>query len=1072
MRMNRAFQLALALIAFVCAAPTAQSQSVELRGVVRDSASNAPVAGTVVVALDGVGTTLGRTLTNARGQYRLTMPNGALLLRAVRIGYRAATQRIPLSSADVATVDLVIATVPLQLQTFEVAGARGCPVRADQAQAASMLEQARAGLLATVVARERSPAKLVVLRYDRELDLNGIEIESQTVRVDSSANVTTSFNASRNAVDFVTGGFRTGRVGQYTYFGPDADVLLDERFQRGYCFTIAARDSIRPTQIGLHFAPADSRNGRVDIDGTLWIDTTARSLTEITYRYVGIEALGESFNAGGRVSFVTLPSGVPFIDRWNLRLVGGVDESASRLSSQVYTIRETGGELARATWPDGESWTGPHGTVSLTAIVEGGAPSKNVRLNLAGTDYRAQSDSSGRAAFAYVLPGPYTIAVDDAALSPIGVQLPAGKSLLVARNTTTLARITVPTAVQVFAPRCGSPAPTNKNVWIIARVFGADGLPAVGAHWRVSLEDRGRWKVVSENGITGSDGLIVSCKSVPRDARYEVAAWRDPKDAIRVQRTATDLFNVARVTLPAAVVVARAPAPNSGAATITAMGTVADSLTGVLVPNARVTFVGTPFEGATDMSGTFLVGGITPGTYTVEVSTPALDSVGVVARRSLTLDATQADAIKLFVPSHASILASACGATNVGFVAGTIAMRGDGKLANGKIPDGLRVVAEWQEAVPDSVLKVAGASNSRTLWTGAEVSANGTFRVCGVPAGQRVVLHTESDSVIPWNARPQTLSLFADRQFARVDLLLDSTETATGTLVGTVVGDTTGTKLENVEVSITNLNRTVYTDRRGAFRINDVPLGSHLITVRRVGYAAYTTPVELVANRVEDLAVSLNRMSALATIAVEADPTLKEFNERRATGIGRYLTRADLEKVRGRKLGDLVTQVGGFGVMSTGAGGRAYIVGKRAPAHILTGERGTLVGVVPEVNRDRTLGPPKKAAVEYGAGPINLTTNDIRDMGIYCPTEGEKRANGVPSCSCFAQIYVDGRLMNPERPTEPYDLNTLVPEELAGVEFYATPASTPGRYSNLNSKCGVMLVWTRRDQMPARTSSP
>ena len=34
--------------------------------------------------------------------------------------------------------------------------------------------------------------------------------------------------------------------------------------------------------------------------------------------------------------------------------------------------------------------------------------------------------------------------------------------------------------------------------------------------------------------------------------------------------------------------------------------------------------------------------------------------------------------------------------------------------------------------------------------------------------------------------------------------------------------------------------------------------------------------------------------------------------------------------------------------------------------------------------------------------------------------------------------------------------------QLAGVEFYPTAASTPGRYSAPNAVCGVMLVWTRR----------
>lgn len=1043
MRLHRVFPALLSLLAAFLFAPVAFAQTPELRGTVRDSAGSAPVSGTVVLALDGIGNTLARTITNARGQYRLTMPNGALLLRAVRIGYRSATERIPLAPAATMTIDLVITAVPSQLQTVEVAGARGCPVRGDRVQASSLLDQARAGLLATVVARERAPAQLVVLRYDRELDLNGIETESQTVRVDSSANATTSFNAVRNAVDFVNGGFRTGSVGQYTYFGPDADVLLDERFQRGYCFTIAARDTARPAQIGLHFAAADSRSGRVDIEGTLWIDTTARALHSINYRYKGVEALAESFEAGGSVSFATLPSGVPFIDRWNMRLVGGADESSGPV--QMYSIRESGGELARAKWSDGESWMGPQGTVSLSAVNENGSIARNATLNLAGSDFRGKTDSLGRVTFQNVLPGPYTVAIDDEALAPIAMQLPVGKSFVVARNSTTIARVITPTAVKTFAQRCGAASPTTKSTWLIARVFGSDGKPLAGIHWRTSVEDGGRWKVVSDNGITGTDGLIVACRNIPRDARVEVAVWRDPKDAVRVQRTASELFNVARVVLPtAAAVVAATPKRAENAPTVTAMGTVSDSLTGALISDARVTFVGTPFEGSTDVSGTFLVGGLAPGDYTVEVSTPALDSVGVVTRRTVTLNATPGDALKLFVPSQSAILSSACGVSNAGFVAGTIATRADGK-----IPPGLRVVAEWEEQLPDSIRTANGTKASRIMWTGGDVSSGGSFRVCGVPAGQRVVLRTESDSATPWNSRPRTLSLFPDRQFARVDLQLDSIEATLGTLVGKVVGDTSGTSLENVEVSITDISRTVYTDRRGNFRITDVPLGPHLVTVKRVGYAAYTSPVELVANRVEDLAVSLNRMTALATVAVEADPLLREFDERKRAGVGRYLTRVELDKNKGRKLGDILNITSGFSAMM-GQGGQAYVGAKRAPGHISGGS---------------------KIAAGGNSGilsPVVVTKADLENQGFYCPTDQMQRVKAGPSgCSCFAQVYLDGRLLNPENPTEPVDINQYNADDVAGLEFYGSAASTPGRYSNLNAKCGVMLIWTRRFDTPA-----
>ena len=550
MRIIRAFPFALPLLGLLYAAAL-PAQTPELRGIVRDSASNEPVPGTVVVALDGIGATLGRTIANARGEYRLPMPTGALLLRAIRIGYRSATERIPLTPAATVAVDLVIAAVPLQLQTVEVAGARGCPVRADQSQASSLLEQARAALLATVVARERHPAQLVVLRYDRELDLDGIGIEEQRVSIDSSSAATTSFNAVRNAVDFVTSGFRTHANGQFTYFGPDADVLLDRRFERGYCFSIAKNDVKYPTHIGLHFSPADSKNGRVDVDGTLWLDTAARSLHEITYRYVGIEALAESFNAGGRVTFVTPPSGVPLIESWNMRMVGGAENSDGHV--QMYAIRETGGALARAQWPDGETWRGPEGTIAMTLVHADGVAAGNTKLTLAGTSYAGITDNAGRVTFSHVLPGSYTVAVVNEAIAPLDMLIPSEKTVVVRRNATTIARVTVPTVVATFSRRCGGTMPSEESVWLVSRVFLSDGTPAAGVHWRASVESSGRWKVLRNNGITGPDGVIVACRSIALDSRVEIVTWRSPTDVQRVERTMKERFNVVRIDLPAAV---------------------------------------------------------------------------------------------------------------------------------------------------------------------------------------------------------------------------------------------------------------------------------------------------------------------------------------------------------------------------------------------------------------------------------------------------------------------------------------------------------------------------------------
>ena len=54
---------------------------------------------------------------------------------------------------------------------------------------------------------------------------------------------------------------------------------------------------------------------------------------------------------------------------------------------------------------------------------------------------------------------------------------------------------------------------------------------------------------------------------------------------------------------------------------------------------------------------------------------------------------------------------------------------------------------------------------------------------------------------------------------------------------------------------------------------------------------------------------------------------------------------------------------------------------------------------------------------------------------------------------CLARVVVDGAIM----PT-PFDINSIRPEQMAGVEFYAGGASMPIEY---RSGCALVVIWTR-----------
>ncbi|MCC6241820.1 MAG: carboxypeptidase regulatory-like domain-containing protein [Gemmatimonadaceae bacterium] len=1028
---------ALLCIAVCSALPArASAQGPEVRGFVRDSASGEPVPGVVVMMVDARGQVVNRTISGARGQYRVLRPVSSVQLRAIRLGFRPRTLTLPQPLVESAEINVSMATVARTLDAVDVVAARGCPARTDRAEAFGLLDQARAGLLATVVARERQIADMRVLRYERWFDVDGVSIERQAVQIDSTLRAPTSFNAVQSAVDFVDRGFRSGRDGRFTYFGPDADILLDERFQRGYCFSVAESQPDRSTQRGLRFSPAGRQRGRVDIEGTLWIDTAQRVLRDVEFLYVGVDRIAASFGTGGRIRFHSLSNGVTFIDQWSLRLVGAADtvETDVGLSSQEYAIREVGGEVAAARWADSTTFLATLATAHITAVRSDGEPAAFTRLRLAGTDYHTDTDSLGRGAIPYVLPGPYRLVVKDPQFDAIDLEIPIARAVQIQRASAALLRVVAPTAREYVAPLCGRDTILDNRAWILARVLGSDGEPLGGLQYKIADRRDSDWRVVSERGVTPSSGVVALCRAVTPGAEIEVSAWKRTSETVRVRGRLDGPLTVVRVVVPTARTVAQGAL---SAAPIVASGTVLDTVRRVPVPNARITFLGSPLEAATDDSGRFVIGGIPRGVHRVEISTPWYDSIGAVGRTTVTIrDSTP---LTLALPALADILRAACGTTtaDVGAVVGRV------RLRNGEsVPPGVRVLAEWDTLAGRS--NVAADSMVPRTPSGADavVDANGNFRVCGAPVGASLRLRSISDARVMLKDVERETRIDETRRFARADLELDSVSLSLPVLVGSVIVDSTGAPIVNADVSLTDLGRTVRTDSRGAFRVDDVPVGTHVLSVRQVGYAPSFATLDFQAGRVVEQRVSLARATRLSAIETNADGAPLEFETRRKLGAGTFLSRAELDQHRGRRLGEVLGQVTGFG-QAAGGGARSFVVGKRAPVRL----------------------PPRKGPAGCGQGGINpnctFSVNDLRDQGFYCPTQAEQR-QGILSCACFAQVYVDNLLMNSGRPTEPFDVSTIAVDEVAGVEFFPTPASTPSRYSNLNAVCGVMLVWTRR----------
>jgi hypothetical protein len=492
-----------------------------VHGTVSDSASRQPIPGAIVMLLDSAGSVLGRNITSERGEYRVAYARVARSLRVVRIGFQP--RDLPFAEAADPGRSLDIAMVPFKtiLAAVRVTEQSNCPRRADRATAFAFWDQARAGLLNTVVSREAHPMSVHRLYFSRTLNAKNDSIESFVVSEDSARTTETSFSAIRPARDLVRLGFAgdTNVIG--FMFGLDADVLLDDAFAEGYCFRLAEPSRARPNQVGLSFAPASFKRGRVDIDGTLWIDTVARALRDVEFGYVGMQTVAERFHPGGMISFAVSTNGVAFIDRWSLRLVGNAPyflyvpncRACAQFHDSFYPT-ENGAQVSHAVWPDGRRWDAPLGTVNIRAVTAAGRPAIGAVVQLADSPYLGTADSSGTIVIHDLLPGSYALRIRDPRTAELGFLLPTPSRFVAARDSVIRLTLDVPTTEEYVTNQCRKSRQwmTTDSTYLFGRVVDPDNKPVADVRVSYALQmNNAAWSWARETFKTGPDGLFQFC---------------------------------------------------------------------------------------------------------------------------------------------------------------------------------------------------------------------------------------------------------------------------------------------------------------------------------------------------------------------------------------------------------------------------------------------------------------------------------------------------------------------------------------------------------------------------------
>ena len=454
----------------------------------------------------------------------------------------------------------------------------------------------------------------------------------------------------------------------------------------------------------------------------------------------------------------------------------------------------------------------------------------------------------------------------------------------------------------------------------------------------------------------------------------------------------------------------------------TIRGTIVDSTTGKGVAHARVSVSGTTLQATADSLGRFTIAGAPSGEQMLAIHTPSLDSLNAGYSAQVTVTGGTTD-VAVRVPSALQIAASAC--VGLGYGAGGILL---GKLrveGDSTAPLSGTVSADWGARQSS-----AAATPGDSRWVSATADTRGRFALCGVPLDTVLTLKALTDRA---SGQAGNVRVPASARFARTEIVLRKEVATTGILAG-IVTDSANVPVGGVEVSLPDVSKTTLTNEQGAFALRDVPPGAQRVLVRRVGYGPVEAQVAIEAGRTVERRIRLVRATSLDSVVVTekaVDHQLDDFEDNKKLGLGHFLTRAELAPQEGRSTGAVLTSMPGIKVFAIGP--YAWV------------------------------GSGRHNVTSLASGGARLDEMDAR-----------KRA---PLWDCYALVYLDDHLVfRGQKLGYPPEMGAAVRHqqhpgrEIEAIEYYASAAQTPMKYSVLNSQCGVVVIHTLRYH-PADTTA-
>jgi hypothetical protein len=388
--------------------------------------------------------------------------------------------------------------------------------------------------------------------------------------------------------------------------------------------------------------------------------------------------------------------------------------------------------------------------------------------------------------------------------------------------------------------------------------------------------------------------------------------------------------------LAAAVLALTALLPSRAlSAQVALRGVVFDSLAKAPLKGALVQLVGSEPASAfgqtvvSNALGQFELLNVPAGAYTLGFYHPMLDSLGMEPiARTITLGQRSQVEANLAIPSAAVLRAAICGrggsAELGGFLIGRVRSARDGEPIGGVL-----VQAEWMEYTIG-----AGEVERRTPSRADTTNSDGFFALCNVPApGAIAMLATRGADSTDVIELETTGGGFLRRELflgeARVgSVTLDTTTTgrASGALVrqqvhvgdgrvsGVVLTKEGTAPLAGAVVRLDN-GPQARTNAQGEWSISNAPAGTRRLEIRAVGHYPERRTVDVIDGappvRVAMLELTTIMASVNVTAARDASRALVEFEARRKSAFGRFLTRDDIERRRPVVTSDMFRAVQG-----------------------------------------------------------------------------------------------------------------------------------------------------------------